>query len=719
MNAKLIIILLLPVFSCVLFCNDAFTQKFVYAPTPKQPVADTIFGKVVMDEYRWLEEVSDPKVQHWMKAQAAFSDSVLNSIPGRNVLMEEFKRLGEKTSTNFSIFTFREGGRYFYTKALAGENVAKLYYRNGKDGRDVLLFDTKTYTQNGAPITGFRFTPSKDGKKVALALTEGGKGDINTVKVLNVDTKTFYPDSLYPVHSVQGWTSDNKGFLYAALQTGDHRSNELFKDITINYHRLGTEAKEDEVVLAEKNNPELGLKPSDFLAVLYGLSLSPDNKYLTIALPAGYFYASVADLGKVPIRWNRLGKPEDGIDNGMLYNEMVYFVADGAIKSSPVDEFEVAKASTVIPKSGESIEWVKVSRDYLFVVKTDGVNTSTLQYHLLTGRLDSVQPPYSGTAWILPFDTETNDCYINVTSWLRPRTQYFYNPAIRKMSLSPFNPMVKYPDIEDLMVKVIDVKSHDGVMVPLTLIHNKNIKRDGSNVVLMTGFGAYGTRTFADFNPMFLPLLKRGVIIAKAHVRGGGEKGETWHKGGFKATKPNAWKDFIACAEYLIKAGYTSPKHLVSEGFSAGGITVGRAMTERPELFAATIHNYPLSNPLRGENRPNGAADAVEFGTVKDSTEAMGLLLMDAYLNVKPRVEYPAVLATAGINDPRVPVWQPGKLVAALQNASTSDKPVLLNVNYDSGHGPVDWIRDASNQYAFALWQAGHNHFQTRKKKPL
>jgi prolyl oligopeptidase len=232
----------------------------------------------------------------------------------------------------------------------------------------------------------------------------------------------------------------------------------------------------------------------------------------------------------------------------------------------------------------------------------------------------------------------------------------------------------------------------------------------------MTGYGAYGSGYIQSFNPLFLPLLNEGVVIAVTHPRGGGEKGYAWHMGGFKSTKPNTWKDFIACGEYLIQQNFTSAQHLIGEGTSAGGILIGRAMTERPDLFAATIHNVPLSNPLRGENRPNGSIDAQEFGTVKDSTEAMGLLEMDAYQKVQPGMHYPAVIAVAGINDTRVPVWQPAKLIAALQNANPSGKPALLQINYDSGHGAEEkqiLYRNFANMYAFALWQAGHKNYQS------
>jgi prolyl oligopeptidase len=208
-----------------------------------------------------------------------------------------------------------------------------------------------------------------------------------------------------------------------------------------------------------------------------------------------------------------------------------------------------------------------------------------------------------------------------------------------------------------------------------------------------------------------------GVVVAETHVRGGSEKGENWYKAGYKVTKPNTWKDFIASGEYLIKNKYTSASHLIGEGTSAGGILIGRAITERPDLFAAAISNVSCSNALRMENSPNGQNNTKEFGSVKDSIEAKALYEMDAFQHVKEGVSYPAVICVGGMNDPRVIVWQPGKFAAALQTATSSDKPVLLAVNYDNGHFTENKdvaYRNYANMFSFALWQAGHPAFQVK-----
>ncbi len=705
--------------------NHSAAQNFTYPETPKQPVTDTIFGKVIVDNYRWLEDVSTQQVQHWIKLQSDFTNKMLDKIPGRNSLIEEYKKLDELTPSDIHVAR-RESGRYFYKKTMAGENVAKLYYRQGKEGKEVLLFDPHTYNNGQSKEITFNFLPSKDGKMVALSLTESGKADISTVRVINVDTKKFNSDSLYPVNSVQAWTPDSKGFLYGALQTSDQLSTNLFQDIAVKYHQLGTDPMKDKTILSRINNPNLELKAADLLFVNYSM----DNKYLIATIWSGSqdqnkkLYTFAPNMTESQINWKILVKSEDQVRDAIIYKEKVYLLSRKdaphfKVLVSPLNELDVTQAQTLVPESKQTIEWLTICKDYLFVQKTDGINSSIDQYNFSNGEVQSIKLPLNGYSWAQTFDIKTNDCILHVSSWKQPTTRYDYNPLSHQTSISVFNSTAKYPGTDDLIVEEVEVKGHDGVMVPLSLIYNKNIKKDGENVVLMTGYGSYGSSSSPWFKLLYLPLLNKGVIIAETHPRGGGEKGFAWHMGGFKATKPNTWKDFISCGEYLVNKGYTSPKHLIGDGTSAGGILIGRAITERPDLFAAAINNVPVSNPLRGENRPNGILDSKEFGTAKDSTEAMGLMEMDAYIHVTAGVKYPAVVAVAGINDTRVPVWQPAKFVAALQNANTSNKPIVLQVNYDSGHWSEEKnvsFRNYANMYAFALWQAGHKDFQPIKK---
>jgi prolyl oligopeptidase len=303
-----------------------------------------------------------------------------------------------------------------------------------------------------------------------------------------------------------------------------------------------------------------------------------------------------------------------------------------------------------------------------------------------------------------------------MTSWIQPTTLYDFDGDKDTFEKSVFNTAVSYPGFETLISEEVEVPATDGTMIPLSIIHRKDLKLDGSASAILEGYGAYGISLTPSFSVM-RSIALRGVVVAYAHVRGGSEKGEAWYKAGYKTTKPNTWKDFIACAEYLIKKGYTAAARLAGTGTSAGGILISRAITERPDLFAAAICNVGVANVLRAEFSPNGPVNTPEFGTVQNEAEAQALYEMDGVQHVKPGVNYPAVLGVAGWNDPRVIPWQPGKFIAAVQANSTSGKPVLLKVNYDDGHFTEEKIvtfRNFSGQFAFALWQTGHKDFQPK-----
>jgi len=290
-----------------------------------------------------------------------------------------------------------------------------------------------------------------------------------------------------------------------------------------------------------------------------------------------------------------------------------------------------------------------------------------------------------------------------------------YDPKTGTMAdtkIIPVSP-VDFSGIESEEVKA---KSADGTMVPLSIVHQRGLKMDGSHPTLLHGYGSYGYTYDPAFDPTSLAWLERGGVVAVAHIRGGGEYGEDWHNGGRKGTKKNTITDFLACAQYLIDHRYTSPQHLAGEGTSAGGITIGGAITERPDLFGAALDNVGMSDDLRAELQVNGPANIPEFGTVKNGDDFKNLLAISAFHRIKDHTAYPAVLLTTGINDPRVDPWQMNKMTARLQAATSSGKPVLLRVDYDAGHGGIGATKSQhttllTDQYSFLLWQLGDPEF--------
>ncbi|HEY3012561.1 MAG TPA: prolyl oligopeptidase family serine peptidase, partial [Gemmatimonadales bacterium] len=331
------------------------------------------------------------------------------------------------------------------------------------------------------------------------------------------------------------------------------------------------------------------------------------------------------------------------------------------------------------------------------------------------GSIETIRLPFDGAIDFFVTDVRRPGIIVRMQSWTHSPLWYAYDPATKKLSdtrlVAPAP--IDYSKMESAEVVA---PSADGTPVPLSIVYQRGIRLDGSHPALLEGYGSYGISINPFFRPALITWLEQGGVYAVAHVRGGGENGEQWHQAGKQATKPNTVADFIACAEYLVKKGYTSPAHLAGTGTSAGGITIGRAITQRPDLFRAAVPRVGVMNALRTEVEPGGPANIPEFGTVKNEAGYRVLLAMDAVHNVKPNTRYPAVLLTAGLYDSRVEAWQPAKMTAALQGSSSSGYPVLLRVDFDAGHGmglgKSQRSAELADIYSFLLWQLGSQAFQ-------
>lgn len=698
----------------------ASQSGYQYPATKKEPVVDHYFGTAVSDNYRWMENMNSDETKTWFKAQADFTNAWLDSIEGRAAFTESIMNLYRIPSAAVSGI-IKRGNRYFYRKRPAGESVTKIYWRNGKSGTEKVLVDPTCFA-TGKSITISYFSPSPDGSHVAFGIAENGK-ELSTIHIVTVATGTLLPETLYPSwFGISGWTADSKGFLYTRNRSDNVNDSNLLLNTNVLYHKIGTDESSDVEIFSKEKYPALGIQSRDLLFV----NITDDNTYLIASLRGvrrelHTFIAPARELLQPTIHWQPLTKPSDEITKLIVKGNDLYLLSHkGApryqLLHTAMAHPDMANAKTIVAEAKDKIESIAVAKDVLYLTYSDGINHTVKRFNVATKKLSSVALPFSGTVSVSVPDEKENSCIIEVTSWKLPPVKFEYDGM--GISKSLFQPPVLYPGTEDVVVEEVDVKSHDGVLVPLSIFYNKNVKRDGNAVCIMSGYGAYGISNYPFFHPAFLATLNKGVVITMAHVRGGGERGEAWHHGGFKTTKPNTWKDFIACAEYLIEHRYTSAKKLAGHGASAGGITIGRAITERPDLFGAAINEVGINNMLRFEQSPNGPNNAQEFGTVKDSIECRALLEMDALHHVQKGVAYPAVINTVGINDPRVAAWETGKFAAALQHASTSGKPVLLRVDYNSGHFTEDRIIAAKrfgDVISFVLWQCGHPDFQSKK----
>jgi prolyl oligopeptidase len=691
-----------------------------YPATKTVDAADTYFGHTYKDPYRWLENLHDPEVETWFKAQADLTDRLLAKIPGRDELVAEWTALDKLNPATYSGIGY-ENGRVFYKKTLGGENVGKIYWRQGWKGEEKLLFDPATY-KPGVTTTIESAVPSWDGRHVALALSSGA-AEFSELRVLDVDQGTLLPERCFPTFSDgTGWTSDNKSFFYAAPSVSDIKNPEIMLNSKMKLHRLGTDCANDLDFFSSVSYPGLGILPQEF--ALVGIFESYPNYVIghlaTVQKEWRRFYAPVPKDLTAKIQWKVLCQRPDNLSYGMQFvGDDVYAVTlTGAprckVVRTSIQHPDWAHAETIVPEGPDSIRSLIKCKHCLLIVYSDGVVGRLAKYDLATGQTTEIKLAAPDTLSVECPDWRTDRCLVSITSWTLPLTIYDLDARKNTFAKSMFNSDVSYPGFENLVSEEVEVPGHDGTMIPLSILHKKGISMDGSNSCILDGYGAYGASATPRFSILH-SIASRGVVLAWAHVRGGGEKGEAWHKAGYKTTKPNTWKDFNSCAEYLIKLGYTSPGKLAGTGTSAGGILISRAITERPDLFRAAICNVGLANVMRSEFRPTGPVNTAEFGTIKDPMECQALYEMDGVQHVQTGVKYPAVMGVAGWNDPRVPAWQPGKFVATLQSASASPNPALMMVNYDSGHiAAVKTVafRDMANQIAFLLWQTGHKDFQ-------
>ncbi len=717
---KLIILVL------CLFSSLAFAQ--LKPPVTKTvDSTDTYFGKTYKDPYRWLEYIKDTSVVSWFKQQANYSEAMLDNISGRDELIAEWKKLDKLQPAQIGERTYMKG-LIFYRKTLPGQSVGKLYYRAGVAGKEQLLFDPSTYIK-GKTLSIQDFTPSFDAKRVAIAYSESG-AEVATVQIMDVATKKFLKDKIYPTGGVESWSFDNKSILYTWIKSADNKDPTARLNPKSKLHKVGTDTKEDIDFLSNASYPDLKIDPKVYPSVY----LSNDLKKYVIAVEGSvqpelkFYYAPISQFYSGKIKWKVFCTPEDKIVRGVEFvGDKVFAVTHNGARNykllqTDIKNVDWKNAKTIAEeKSDQTLEYITHCKDYLLMVYSDGINNHVFKYNFATGKTSAVKLPLTGTANVFCINDETNNCTVGITSWVRPYTEFDFNAKDEVFTPDVFNKAPVYPAAyKDLVVKEVEVKGHDGTMIPLSIIYKKGIKLDGTNVCFMRSYGAYGISMIPEFNKRENSLAVKGVVVAIPHVRGGSEKGETWYRAGFKTTKPNTWKDFNSCAEYLIAQGYTQPSKLAGMGTSAGGVLISRAITERPDLYAAAICNVGCANAMRLEFSANGPVNIPEYGTVKDSTECKALYEMDGMQHVVPGTKYPALICICGWNDPRVVPWEPGKFAAAVQNASASGKPIILKVNYDNGHFTEDkkvTFANFADQFAFVMWQCGHPDFQLKSDK--
>ena len=677
---------------------------------PKAPVhevTDTYFGEKIVDPYRWMEDSKSADFVAWMKAQADYTRSHLDQLPMRTELLN---RLEELSDTGVRVSGVqRAGGYYFYYRVAPGENDRRLYVREGFKGAERLLLDPDKLSEPGKRYSIDSYNASFDGNYVSYTISVGGSEN-GEMRVVETATGKDLGERIDRARFGAGaWLPDNHSFVYNRLQklAQGAPATELYQKSRVYLHTLGTNPDSDVAIFGYEVNSAIKIEPTPlpFASVPIG------SKYVIALLNSGvspnseYYFTTVDKLTQKPIPWRKLVSLDDEVANLDLHGDDAYLLT---YKNTPrykvvhinLAQPDIAKADTIFPASAAVVTAAGAAKDALYVQTLDGGVGKLWRVDYKGGAPQLIKLPYEGTANIGWTDQQTEGLLFGLTSWTKSSAYFAYNPATKTATDTTLIPQIPI-DMSSIDAVSVTAKSHDGTMVPLVILSKKSLKRDGTNPTLMIGYGAYGiVNTEPFFASGYLPWLERGGILAFAGVRGGGEYGEEWHLAGKQKTKPNTWKDFIACAEYLINEKYTSAAHLAGEGGSAGGILIGNAIAERPDLFGAAVDAVGVNDAVRAETTSNGVPNIPEFGSTKTEEGFKALLEMDAYLKIKNGVKYPAVLLITGINDPRVEPWMSAKMAARLQTATTSGKPILLRVDYDAGHGFGSTKRQRNEQNA-------------------
>jgi prolyl oligopeptidase len=694
---------------------------------PVRNVPEVFFGTTVDDPYRDFENTKTPAVAAWMKAHSDAAHATLKSINGRDNFRAQLERYDSAASSRVGGVTKVGDDHYFYEKRGLKDDQFKLYLRRGLQGAEKLLFDPETLKKKtGKPHAINYYTPSPDGKKVALGVSAAGSEEAELRVLDTASGRQIGPVVPRAQFGAVSWTPDSQGFFFHRMQVQKQGApaTEKYQRSFAAYMKPGAGEKGIRTVLRAGEPGEASLPATEFPII----GVSPDGRVVLQAVDGvspefTAWHSTLPALLAGKPGWKKLFDKSDGITAVAVQGERIYALSyKGApryrLLGGRIDGFSATSATVLLPESERVLTGINATPEGLYLQARDGNVNRLLRLAHADGAVpQEVKLPVLGTFSVSSAQSDKPGLLIDLQSWTRARQVYAVaaDGTVSNTGLQPAGP---YDAPADIVATEVMVKSHDGVMVPMSIIHKQGVKLDGNNPTLLYGYASYGTTEEPFFSNSRLVWLDAGGVFAVANPRGSGVFGRAWHEAGKQATKPNTWRDFIACAEWLISQQWTQPSRLGIWGGSAGGILVGRAMTERPELFAAVVPEVGSLDMVRAETTANGVPNIPEFGTRTNEAGFRSLLAMSTYANIQDGIAYPAVLMTHGVNDPRVEVWNSTKTAARLKAASSSGKPVLLRLDYDSGHGigstKSQIFDERADLFAFLMWQFGMPGFTPR-----
>ena len=663
-------------------------------PTRQDDVVDTYFGVRVPDPYRWLEDQNSPKTRAWIDAEDKCTEAAIRHQPSREGIM---KRLDELLKVDDVGLPYERNGYYFFEKRAADQDLYVIYKRHGAGGKDEVLVDP-------APLSADHSTSvqlaevSRDASLVAYEIRAGGQ-DETTLHFRDANTLQDLSDTL-PKADYFGvsFTPDAKGVYYARTTENGPR---------VFYHAMGTDVATDKVLFGDGYGKDK----------IIGAQLSEDGRYLLIYLVYGsgsmrsdLYYMDLKNGGGVkPIANDTEAVFYGEIEGGKVFIQTNWNAPKWKIMSADMSDVSKSAWKEVVPESDASIESMQLSGGKIFVQYVKNAASEEKIFDT-DGKAEGTVPlPGLGTVAGWRGNWDQKNAFYGFESFNVPASVYRYDIPEKKATVwaAPKVPM----DTSAYTVEQIWYESKDKTRVPMFLMYKKGMKKDGQRPVMLTAYGGFDLNLTPSFRATAIAWADAGGIFAQPNLRGGGEFGEAWHHAGMMEKKQNVFDDFIAAAEWLIANGYTNPKKLAIEGGSNGGLLVGAALTQRPDLYQAVVCVYPLLDMLRYQKFEEGPWWVPEYGSSDNPAQFKYLLAYSPYQNVKKGVDYPAVLFITGDGDTRVAPLHARKMAARLQAATASDRPILLLYDTKSGHSggrPLGkLIEEQTDWMSFLYWQLG------------
>jgi prolyl oligopeptidase len=687
----------------------------IHLPPPpaadKVPVVDNYFGTKITDDYRWLEEAKSTETRDFLDKQIAYTDRYIKQARIRPEFADNLDALIHVTSWSTPI---QRGDSYFFLKRLSGEEQPSIYIRHGwtepasskaaatkanaELGKDIRLIDPASLSRDTNTSVSL-LDVSQEGSQIVYGVRQGG-ADEEEIHFFNVKTRKSSEETLPSArYNSVDLAPDLSGVFYSRFS---HKGSLLY------FHKFGTRLSSDTLLFGrEFRGEELGEMD------LIGARVTDDGHYLVVTVNRG------VPAKRVDIVFRDLRKPNTPFDlivwgfdsrfspmyaNGEWYIRTDYKAPNGRIlKALPGVAPEAW--DTIVPEGPDVLEGASIVGNKLFVHRLKDVQSSTAIYSLQGKAIGSIRDDGIGVASGLSGTTKDRYGFYSFQSYIHPPTIYRYDTTTGKQEVfaQPKTPF----DSSEYELKQVFYKSKDGTRIPMFIAGKKGLKTDGSERLLMTGYGGFNLSETPDWNPLWAAWMAQGGWFAVPNLRGGGEYGEAWHKQAMFEKKQNVFDDFYAAAEYLIADKYTSAQHFAISGRSNGGLLMGAAMTQRPDLFGAIWCGYPLLDMLRYQKFELGRLWTAEYGSAENEKDFAYLRKYSPYQNVKPATAYPAIMFFTGDSDTRVDPLHARKMTALTQSASSSGRPILLHYSLKSGHSAgvsaAQLIDDYADQLAF-LW---------------